>query len=150
MANALSRTSPSRMAQLLSLCRRAPSLAAGSSIAVMAKVEGGHLLAIASPLEHLGMAQRAHHVAIPSTPMLLHRQAREFVVFRVAFVASRTIDELHQVVGVALRVRGQELGFLASLELLRQLVQKRGDGVFQLVQLLDEIRERARAARVLD
>jgi hypothetical protein len=49
-----------------------------------------------------------------------------------------------------LRDRGQELGLLALRELVRQLVQERGDGVFHLVQPLDEIREGARAARVLD
>ena len=78
--------------------------------------------------------------------MLLDEQPGELIVFRVAFVASRAIGELHEVIGVRLRDRGQEPGFLALLERIRQLVQQCGDGVFRLVQPLDEIGESARAA----
>ena len=120
------------------------------SSAVTGKVEDGDLVAVASALKHLGMAQRVHGVVVAGTPMLRHGQPRELIVFRVTFEASRSIDEVHEVVGVALRDRGKELGFLASFELFWQLVQKRGDRVLHLVHLFDEIREGARAARVLD
>jgi hypothetical protein len=79
------------------------------------------------------MAQRAHGVVVARTPMLRHGQPGELIVFRVAFVASRAIDEVHEVIRVALRDRGQELGFLALRELVPQLVQERGDGVLHLV-----------------
>src|SRR5215510_12446466 len=105
----------------------APRLAARGSIAIIGKVEDGEFLAIARALEHLGMAQRANGVVVAGAPMLRHGYPGEFIVFRVAFVASRSIDEMHEVVGVALRARGQELGFLALLELVLQLVQERGD-----------------------
>ena len=96
------------------------------------------------------MAQRAHGVAVPRAPMLRHRQPGELIVFRIAFVAPRAIDEMHEVVGVALSHRGQELGFLALLELVRELLQECGDGIFHLVHPLNEVRESARAARILD
>src|ERR1700732_3271929 len=111
MANARSRTSLSLIAEApdmgVSKGRRIPR--ADVSIAVMGKVEGRELLAVASALEHLGMAQRAHRVVVAGTPMLRHGQAGELIVFRVAFIASRAIDEVHEVVGVASRDRGQEL-----------------------------------------
>src|SRR5260221_14444986 len=103
--------------------------AADVSIAAIGKVEGRELLAVAGALEHLRMAQRAHRVGAAGTPMLRHGQAGELIVFRVGFIASRAIDEVPEVVGVASRDRGQELGFLALLELLGQLFQERGDGV---------------------
>jgi hypothetical protein len=38
------------------------------------KIERGDPLLIAGPLEHLGMAQRAHRIVIAGAPMLLHGQ----------------------------------------------------------------------------
>ena len=114
------------------------------------KVEDGELVAVTSAFQHLGMAQRVRRVVVAGMPMLRHGQPGELIVFRVTFEASRSIDEVHEVVGAALRDRGKELGFLALFELFRQLVQKRGDQVLHLVQPPDEISEGARAARVLD
>ena len=68
--------------------------------------------------------------------MLRHGQPGELIVFGVTFEASRSIDEVHEVVGVALRDRGKELGFLALFELFWQLVQKRGDRVLPLARPL--------------
>src|SRR5262249_33301330 len=88
-------------------CRvEGPRLAARGSIAITGKVEDGEFLAIAGALEHLGMAQRANGVVVAGAPMLRHGYPGECIVFRVAFVASRSIDEVHEVVGMALGVRG--------------------------------------------
>src|SRR6516164_2536315 len=103
----------------LPLIRPAAQAGGSGSIAVTGKVEDGDLLAVASALQHLGMAQRAHGVVVAGTPMLRHGQPGELIVFRVTFEASRSIDEVHEVVGVALRDRGKELGFLALFELFR-------------------------------
>src|SRR5215475_6975964 len=82
-----------------------PRLTARGSIAITGKVEDGEFLAIAGALEHLGMAQRADGVVVAGTPMLHHGHPGELIVFRVAFVASRSIDEMHEVVSAALRGR---------------------------------------------
>src|SRR6516162_2818901 len=97
----------------------AQRLTAGSPIAVTGKVEDAELIAVAGALQYLGMAQRVHGVVVAGTPMLRHGQPGELIVFRVTFEASRSIDEVHEVVGVALRDRGKKLGFLALFELFR-------------------------------
>ena len=75
--------------------------ALAGSIAVTGKVEDGDLVAVASAVQHLGMAQRVHGVVVAGTPMLRHGQPGKLIVFRVTFEASRSIDEVHEVVGVA-------------------------------------------------
>ena len=58
-------------------------------------------------LQHLGMTQRAHHVAVAGLPVLLHRAARELVVLRRALVALGVIDQVDDVVDLL-------VGLLAS------------------------------------
>ena len=79
----------------IGVSKGAPRLTAGGLIAVTGKVEDGELVAVAGALEHLGMAQCTHGVVVARTPMLLHGQPRELIVFRVTFEASRSIDEMH-------------------------------------------------------
>ena len=52
-------------------------------------------VAAGGPLEHVGVAERIHRIAIAGEPTLLNGSAGEFVVFGRAFGISRPVDEVH-------------------------------------------------------
>jgi hypothetical protein len=58
-----------------------------SLAAVSTKVEGEHAAAPLRSLQYLGVTQSAHGVVITGTPVILHAQSGEIVVFRGTFIA---------------------------------------------------------------
>src|SRR6516225_7005310 len=111
MAKARSRTSCSLI--VLSMVRYGSG---GSFAAVMCKVEGENPFEVGRPFQHLGMPQRAHGILVAGAPMLLHRQARELVVLRVALVMLRAIDQMDDAVGLVVGNAAQELCLLTVAE----------------------------------
>src|SRR5215831_10159476 len=69
-----------------------------SFAASLREIEGEHTFQMARPLKHLLMPQRAHRVVVSGAPVILHREPRELVVLRVAFVMLRAVDEVHDIV----------------------------------------------------
>src|SRR5262249_44092460 len=65
------------------------------------------------PLEHFGMSQRAHCVVITGTPMVPHGQPRELVIFRLALVVLRAVNQVDDVVDIITADAVQRLGLLA-------------------------------------
>ena len=57
---------------------------------------------ICGAFEHLEVTQRAARVVIAGAPMFLHAQPREFIILGVAFVAFCPIDQMHDIVQLAL------------------------------------------------
>src|ERR1700746_305924 len=105
---------------------------------------------MARPLKHFLMPQRAHRVVVSCAPVLLHRETRELVVLRVALVMLRTIDQVPDVVDLAIGDGTKQLGLLARLQILGQLLQKSRERAAQSLIAPELVRVCARPARVLD
>ena len=50
------------------------------------------------PNEHLGMLLGLHDVTASGKPVVLHRSARKIIIFRIAFIGCRLVNELHNTV----------------------------------------------------
>src|SRR5215469_4295844 len=96
------------------------------------------------------MPQRAHRVVVPSAPVIFHRETRELVVFRVAFVVLRAVDEVHDIVDLMVGGRAKQLRLLARLQIVGQLLKKSRERTSHSLNPLELVRGRARPARVLD
>src|SRR5262245_49933064 len=120
IAKAFARTSASFMRLSCSDDARSPPI---SFAARLGEVEGEHTFQMAWPLEHLFMPQRAHRVVVASAPVVLHRETRELVVLRVAFVVLRAVDKVHDVVDLMVGGRAEDLRLLARFQIVGQLLQ---------------------------
>src|SRR5262245_35233924 len=136
MANALLRTSAIFIGLFL--------LVAGLSL----EVEGEDAVGALGPLQHLGMVERAAHVAVAARPVLLHGAARELVVLGRAFIAPGLIDQVDDVVDLVVGLLRQELGLCRRAQLLGHLVQKLGGGAAQRLQPAESVGAGAGAAGI--
>src|SRR3977135_2062230 len=121
-----------------------------SFAASLGEVEGEHTFQMARPLKHLLMPQRAHRVVVSSAPVILHRETRELVVLRLAFVVPRAVDEVHDVVDLMVGGRAENLRLLARFQIVGQLLQKTREHVSHSLKPLELVRVCASPARVLD
>src|SRR5690606_1230601 len=121
IAKAFARTSASFMRPSVSGDARSHpvSFAAG-----LGEIEGEHAFQMARPFERLFMPKRAHRVVVSGAPVILHREARELVVLRMALVVPRAVDEVHDVVDLAVGDRAEHLRLLARFQIVGQLFQK--------------------------
>src|SRR6267378_4342608 len=92
---------------------------------VLREIESHDALEVVRPCKHLGMAQGADRIVVPCLPVVLHAEAREFVVLRVPLVLLGAIDELDKVVHLGGGVRLEERHLRAVAELLGELLRQR-------------------------
>src|SRR5262245_63657317 len=102
MANARALTSASFMLCSFGLggCRGRVAL---SFAAVDGDVERGDSGLIRRPLQRFRMAQRADRVVISGVPMVDHAGAGKLVVLGLNLIVLRAIDQMHDLVDVAIR-----------------------------------------------
>src|SRR5882762_9992631 len=117
---------------------------------VLREIESHDALEVVRPCKHLGMAQGADRIVVPCLPVVLHAEAREFVVLRVPLVLLGAIDELDKVVHLGGGVRLEERHLRAVAELLGELLQHPRDGIPQLLRVFEPVRVAARATRILN
>src|SRR6267378_4749147 len=117
---------------------------------VLREIESHDALDVVRPCKHLGMAQGADRIVVPCLPVVLHAEAREFVVLRVPLVLLGAIDELDKVVYLPGGVRLEECHLRAVAELLGELLQQPRDGIPQLLRVFEPVRVAARATRILN
>src|ERR1700756_1349068 len=127
--------------------RRSPQ---DSFPSVLREIESHDALEVVRPCKHLGMAQGADRIVVPCLPVVLHAEAREFVVLRVPFVLLGAIDELDEVVHLGGGVPLEERHLRAIPKILGELLQQSRDGIPKLLGVPEPVRVVARAARVLD
>ena len=70
---------------------------------------------IGLPFHRLGMTQRAPSIVIASAPMLTHAETRKLAVFGMSLILVRAIDQMDDVVNVAVVDRVEEWCFRAAL-----------------------------------
>lgn len=83
------------------------------------------------------MAQRADGIVIARAPMILHRQAGEFVILRVALVIPGPIDQVDDVVDLFTGDRFQELQIIVLLKIGRQPAEQGCKGPLHPVHALE-------------
>src|SRR5271165_3840915 len=76
--------------------------------ALFGDIEHEDAVEAAWTFERFGMPQRADDVVIARPPAILHAPARKLVVFGVAFVFLRSINELDQIPDLGMRRRPQD------------------------------------------
>ena len=75
------------------------------------EIESKDAFVIARPLQHRRVTQRAAGIVITGAPTLHHAETREFVVLGMAFVVLCPIDQVNDVVDLAVGNGAEQLGF---------------------------------------
>ena len=96
------------------------------------------------------MAQRAGRVAISRVPVLDHAVAGELVVLRLNLIVLRAINEVHDLVDVAIGDGLQKLAVFGVEDFARHRFQHVGQCHPDALELLEMIRIGPRPARILD
>src|SRR6516164_5953013 len=111
MANARALTSASFMLCSFRLngCRGRVAL---SFAAVDGDVERGNPGLIRRPLQRFRMTQRADRVVISRVPVVDHAEAGKLVVLGLNLVVLRAIDQMHDLVDIAIRDGPEKLAIL--------------------------------------
>src|SRR6266436_8117697 len=117
---------------------------------VLREIESHDALEVVRRCKHLGMAQGADRIVVPCLPVVLHAEAREFVVLRVPFVLLGAVDELDEVVRLGGGVRLEERHLRAVSKLLGELLYQSRDGIPKLLGVPEAVRVAACATRVLN
>src|SRR6201981_216861 len=96
------------------------------------------------------MPQGAACVMIPGAPMLFHAEPREFVVLGMALVVLCPIDQMDDVVDLALSDGSEQLCFRAVLEFHGQFFQQTRQRVPKFLDVLELVGAGAGTARIAD
>src|ERR1700752_438907 len=94
------------------------------------------------------MPQGAACVMIPGAPMFFHAEPREFVVLGMAFVVLCPIDQMDDVVDLALGDGAEQLRFRSVPEFLGQFFQKTRQRVPKFLDVLELVGAGAGAAPI--
>jgi hypothetical protein len=73
------------------------------------KIESQYPRVIGGPFQHLGVPQRAACIVVSGAPMLFHAEARELVILGMAFVVLCAIDQMNDVVDLAIGGSAEQL-----------------------------------------
>src|SRR5258705_13511669 len=88
--------------------------------AIPGKIECEDPVEVCWTSQHFGMAQRTYGVVITGLPMILHRDARKLVIFRMALVVFCPIDQVHDAIDLVTSGRVQDLRFLVVAQVVRE------------------------------
>src|SRR5262245_27656742 len=137
MANARALTSDSFMLRSLRYARCRPSVRLFA--AVDGEVEGRHAHAVRRPFQRLGMPQGADRVVVPGIPVVGHAGAGKLVVLGLNLVVLRAIDQVYDLIDLAIRDSPKKLAVLRLEHFRRDLVQDVGQRDPNALNLLELI-----------
>src|SRR5262245_40936681 len=110
MANARALTSDSFMLRSLRYARCRPWVWLFAT--VDGKIEGGDADLLGGPLQRLGMPQGADRVFVSGIPMVGHADARKLVVLGLNLVVLRAVNQVHDLIYLAIRDSPKKLAVL--------------------------------------
>src|SRR5258706_1505675 len=88
--------------------------------AIPCKIECEDPVEVCWTSQHFGMAQRTYGVVITGLPMILHRDARKLVIFRMALVVFCPINQVHDAIDLVTSGLVQDLRFLVVAQVVRE------------------------------
>src|SRR6185503_886873 len=95
-----------------------------SLAAVLGQIEGENAFEALRTLQNLRVTQCAPSIVVTGAPMLLHAEAREVVVLRMTLIVLGAVDQLNDVVDLALGSRSEQPCFGSALQLHWQFFQE--------------------------
>jgi hypothetical protein len=96
------------------------------------------------------MTQRADRIVVPGIPVVDHAGARELVIFGLNFIILRPIDQMHDLIDVAVRDALEQFALVRLDDFRRNLFQKVRECHSDALDLLELIGVGPRPARILD
>src|ERR1700722_4496400 len=91
---------------------------------VLGQVEGQHTFVVHRPPEYFRMTEGPYRIVIPGKPMVLHAAMGKFVILRMSFVMSGSIDQLHKVIYPVISRRLEQRELRTVSQFFRQRLQK--------------------------
>src|SRR5262245_15580353 len=148
MANARALTSDSFMLRSSRYARCRPSVRLFAT--VDGKVEGRHSSAVRRPFQRLGMPQGADRIVVSGIPVVGHAGAGKLVVLGLNLVVLRAINQVHDLVDLAIRDSPKKLAVLGLEHFRRDLVEDVGQRDPNALNLLELIGVGPRPAGILN
>src|SRR5262245_1712046 len=148
MANARALTSDSFMLRSSRYARCRPSVRLFAT--VDGKVEGRHSSAVRRPFQRLGMPQCADRIVVSGIPVVGHAGAGKLVVLGLNLVVLRAINQVHDLVDLAIRDSPKKLAVLGLEHFRWDLVEDVGQRDPNTLNLLELIGVGPRPARILN
>src|SRR5262245_35004324 len=148
MANARALTSDSFILRSSRYARCRPS--ARLFATVDGKVDSRHSSAVRRPFQRLGMPQGADRIVVSGIPVVGHAGAGKLVVLGLNLVVLRAINQVHDLVYLAIRDGPKKLAVLGLEHFRRDLVQDVGQRDPNALNLLELIGVGPRPAGILN